>query len=120
MTEKVLTLDLTTDQVELALVALFVLDEVANGTPLPIEPLLNRAMRFYDVRRRIDLRRIGQLSDALFGPLYDARLTPADRLRMVDIDPDAASDEEAFAILRDIEARYGPITPDDLDRAYAS
>ena len=120
MSEKLVPIDLPTSQVELALVALYVLDHLHTGTPLPVDQLVADAQRFFAIHRPVDLAGVGIVCDDLFNALYDARLTPADRLRIANIDPDTTSDDEAAAIIRDIEARYGPITPDDLDRAYAS
>jgi len=106
-------------QTELLLIALHVFDQLRDN-PYTHE-LVSRARKFYRFEPLpgvVDAGDIGQLADVLFNGLFEARLTPADRL--LDYDIDGLGDADALAIVRGIEARYGPITSDDLGRALAS
>lgn len=109
-----LSYDLTLDKVDLVLIALFALDEALQSKLFEVQPVIDKARRFFsidqlppDIPAAVD-----KVVDELWNPLYEHRyLTPWDRLMAVDIDTETTTDDEAQAIIRDIEAKYGSIVP---------
>jgi hypothetical protein len=121
--ESAIAYELAPDQVELALVALYVFDELREGSTLSVAELTQKALASWDIERLPQKPEfLGKLADHLWNPLYESRLTAADHLRIATQDLDLASldDKEAESIVRDIVAKHGLISRDDLEEAFAS
>jgi hypothetical protein len=121
--ESPIAYELASNQVELALVALYVFDQLREGSTLSVAELTQKALDNWEIERLSqDPDFLGKLADQLWNPLYDSRLTAADHLRIAtrDLDLESSPDDEIDSILRDIVAKHGPITQDDFEQAFAS
>jgi hypothetical protein len=114
-----ITYQLDQQHVERLLVALRVFQQQCDN-PYAQE-LASQARTWYGFAPSADdcnADNLGCIADVLFEGLLDARRTPAERL--LDYEVDGLTDEDALAIVRDIEARHGKITPEDLAQVLAS